>query len=1097
MKKLISMLTTIVFAIGMMGAFPTVAAAGVYYVSGDYEYRFLEDGTASIISYTGYDEVVEIPSEFDGVTVTMIDVRGFYGCDFLTDVTIPNTVKEITDGAFNGCSSLTDITIPSSVTEIDIGAFENCTSLTEINVSENNQEYASVDGVLFDEDLTELIICPIGKSGVYTIPAGVESIGEESFGECALLTDIVIPNSVTEIDEYAFMRCDLLTKITIPDSVTEIGESAFFYCDSLTEAIIPSSVIEIGWNVFIGCWSMKEIKVSENNQYYASVDGALFSKDLTEIVSVLESTIGSYIIPDSVTRIDDYAFDGCSRLTDITIPNSVISIGEYAFTGCDLLTEITIPNSVEYIGRSAFFDSFELEKVTIPESVVLIGDYAFNYCESLTEINVSENNQYYTSTDGVLFDKDLTELIVCPAGKSGVYAIPAGVTSIYKSAFESCDFLTDITIPNSVTSIGYYAFCDSEKLTKVTIPSSVTEIGSNAFLSCRNVTVYGYTGSYAETYAEENDIPFAEIEGGIAEPTEPTEPTGDFIYNISDDGTAEITDYEGTATDIEIPAEIDGYTVNSIASRTFNQKVVTSVIIPETVTTIGEYAFYNCYRLTSVDVPASVTEIGAMAFCDSDNLTDINVSENNPNYASIDGVLFNKDLSNLIQYPAGKTETEFIVPESVTSITNAAFDGSENLTSIIFSENVASIGDNLFRNCSNLTSILVDENNQSFTSVDGVLFNKDITEILRFPAGKEVSSYTVPDTVTVIGIFAFQQTDITEVILPDGITLIKQGAFYSCTDLASITLPSLLEKIGIDAFFYCKSLSSVIIPDGVTEIEQMAFSYAHGLQYAEIPESVTFIGKNAFIDCDDLTICGKVGSYAETYAKKAEIPFVEIEGGTTDPGDKPTTPPEDFDYEISEDGPAEIIGYTGSETDLVIPGEIDGYEVTEIGDYAFLDYTSLTSAVIPDSVTEIGSYAFAGCTSLTKIIIPSNVTYISKPTEVTYTDGSIGFKFGSFIGCDNLTIYGYIGSYAETYAEENKIPFADLDVGIIDPPEPTPGDLDGNGEISIVDVVAVAKIVHNQISDITEETFAAADINYDNKINAIDLSIVKYLLLQK
>ncbi len=259
---------------------------------------------------------------------------------------------------------------------------------------------------------------------------GVTSIGSSAFSCCYELTSVTIPNSVTSIGEQAFRGCTGLTSVTIPNSVTSIGEQAFYKCTGLTSITIPNSVTSIGKNAFWNC---------------------------TGLTSVT--------IPNSVETIRDAAFYGCSGLTSVTIPNSVTSIGERAFRDCSGLTSVTIPNSVTSIGNAAFFD-----------------------CKGLTSINVAEDNLYYASIDGVLYNKDKNTLIMCPGGKTGSITIPNSVTSIGIYAFYNCTGLTSVTIPNSVTSIGTYAFYNCTGLTSVTIPNSVTSIGDGAFRKCTRLT---------------------------------------------------------------------------------------------------------------------------------------------------------------------------------------------------------------------------------------------------------------------------------------------------------------------------------------------------------------------------------------------------------------------------------------------------------------------------------------------------------------------------------------------------------------------------------------------------------------------------------
>jgi len=296
----------------------------------------------TITWYKGAGGAVTIPSSIGGLPVTSIERAAFnqkttltsvtipnsvtsigdyafQSCTGLTSVTIPNSVTSIGYGAFSYCTGLTSVTIPNSVTSIGYGAFSYCTGLTSVTVDAANPSYSSIAGVLFDKNQTALITYPAGKTGSYTIPNSVTSIGYEAFSGCTGLTSITIPNSVTSISYGAFSGCTGLTSITIPNSVTSIGEGAFSGFTGLTSITIPNSVTSIGYEAFSGCTGLTGVT-----------------------------------IPNSVTSIGNAAFYGCTGLTSITIPNSVTSIGYEAFYGCTGLTSVGLPEQfitdIEFIG---------------------------------------------------------------------------------------------------------------------------------------------------------------------------------------------------------------------------------------------------------------------------------------------------------------------------------------------------------------------------------------------------------------------------------------------------------------------------------------------------------------------------------------------------------------------------------------------------------------------------------------------------------------------------------------------------------------------------------------------------------------------------
>ncbi|MCD7902842.1 MAG: leucine-rich repeat protein [Oscillospiraceae bacterium] len=300
-----------------------------------------------------------------------------------------------------------------------------------------------------------------------------------------------------------------ITTVVIENGVTNIGSNAFEGCSSLTSVVIPDSVIYLWANewAYEGCSSLAEILVSAGNIAYSSENGVLFNKDKTELICYpAGKTETSYEIPDNVASICEEAFCGCNSLTSMTIPDSVTSIGSYAFEGCSSLTSITIPSSVMSIENGVFAA-----------------------CDSLTEIPVSGENAAYSAEDGVLFNKDKTELVCYPSGKTtSVYKIPESVTSIYTDAFRSCGNLTSVTIPDSVTSIGTCAFFNCYSLTNVTIPDSVTSIDSHAFSCCTSLTsvtisnstvyidssAFGWCSSLTDVYYSGSEAEWNAIEIG-------------------------------------------------------------------------------------------------------------------------------------------------------------------------------------------------------------------------------------------------------------------------------------------------------------------------------------------------------------------------------------------------------------------------------------------------------------------------------------------------------------------------------------------------------------------------------------------------------
>ena len=434
---------------------------------------------------------------------------------------------------------------------------------------------------------------------------------------------------------------------------------------------------------------------------------------ITEISSEFSysTNLTRIIIPNSVTMISNEAFRSCTGLTTVTIGNSVTEIGDYAFYECRGLTSVTIPNSVTTIGYQAFYGCSGLTSVIIGNSVTSIGIYAFDGCTGLTSIVVENGNTEYDSRNNC-------NALIETATNALIYGcrntiIPNSVATIGDYAFSDCTGLTSITIPNSVTTIGDYAFQNCTDLTSVAIGNSVTTIGSSAFSLCNNLV---------EVTINSNTI---------ASKT---------------------------------------YTSSSKISNIFGTQV-TTYIIGDSVTSIGEYAFNACYGLTSVTIGNSVATIGKYAFSRCTGLTSITI------------------------------------PNSVTGIGQSAFDACYGLTSVTIGNSVTSIGEEAFYVCRGLTSIIVDNGNQYYDSrnnCNAIIETSTNTLILG------CQNTIIPNSVTTIGYQAFRgHSGLTSVVIPNSVTSIDNNAFMLCTGLTSVTIGNSVTTIGHGVFESCESLGTI------------------------------------------------------------------------------------------------------------------------------------------------------------------------------------------------------------------------------------------------------------------------------------------------
>ena len=409
---------------------------------------------------------------------------------------------------------------------------------------------------------------------------------------------------------YKYNKNTEIRIVVVETGVTSIGNYAFSECHNLTSVVLPDSIDSIGSHVFSDCTSLKGILVSEENAYYASVDGVLFNKELTKLIAYPSYNRFSfdwdttYQIPASVTSIGDYAFE-YSQLCIMVIPDSVIDIGEGAFMGNHWLTSITIPKSITRISDSTFRYCGSLTSIVIPESVTRIGRSAFEGCGSLTSIT-----------------------------------IPKSVTSIGDSAFWGCDDLTSVTIPGSVTSISDYAFWGCSSLTNVTIGEGVTSIGGEAFFACSSLNNLKIPDSVTKIESgafHSSNLASVEIPQNVASIGDGAFANCDSLASFSVDernahytavdgvllskNRKELVVYPGGKEENIYKMSVGVTKVHAVAFHSCGN--LTQIVLSGNVTSIGDGAFVSCDILTSVVIPKSVTSIGDSAFWGCDSLTDI------------------------------------------------------------------------------------------------------------------------------------------------------------------------------------------------------------------------------------------------------------------------------------------------------------------------------------------------------------------------------------------------------------------------------------------------------------------------------------------
>ena len=642
------------------------------------------------------------------------------------------------------------------------------------------------------------------------------------------------------------------------------------------------------------------------------------------------TSLTSIEIPNSVTSIGEFAFSYCTSLTSIQIPNSVTSIGNTAFYECDSLTSVVIGNSVTSIGYSAFFACSSLTSIQIPNSVISIGYSAFRGCSSLISIVVDSGYTKYDSRNGcnaIIETASNTLIVGCQNT-----IIPNSVTSIGNSAFANCDGLTSIRIPNNVTSIGSDAFLYCSSLTSIEIPNSVTSIGDNAFYNCKSltkITCLATTPPRIGSAAFQNSNYSADLYvlAGCKESYEAAEYWNKFT-NIIEIGIGTTFRKEGlNYIIIKEGQEVAVAQYDNDSNNNNINKYSGDIVIPQNVeygnvtynvTSIGEYAFYECENLTSIEIPNSVVSIGDDAFNWCTSLTSIDIPNS---VTSIGGWAF-RNCTIL---------TDVVIGNSVTSIGDWAFSET-GLTSVEIPNSVSQIGIAAFSFNNNLSHISVESGNQVYDS------RENCNAIIETSSNKLIAgckNSKILNSITTIGDRSFAGCNgITFIAIPNTVTNIEFGAFGYCENLTNIEIPNSVIEIGESVFEKCTSLSTIEIPNSVTEIKRHLFYRCGNLTNVVIPNSVTSIDCSVFENCTNLANI-VVGSGNHKYdSRNGCNAIIETASNTL------------------------IIGCQNT----MIPNSI-----TSIGHSAFYECSSLTSIEIPNSVTSIGGFAFMHCDSLTKI----------------------------------------------------------------------------------------------------------------------------------
>lgn len=888
------------------------------------------------------DNDITIPSWYNRKPVIAIAENGFSQCDNITSITLSSKITTIEANAFSGCTSITNIVIPSSVTSIGEDAFLGCDNI----VGTYSQ---SLEGWLNIEFANENSN-PINNSkNLYIVNAKSRQSSSGDFVarqsastsiNATLLTHLDPPESISKIYAYAFYNCQSLLSMNFKENITEIGEFAFYGCFNVTDVNVTGEPI-IGDDAFGECEKLEKIPISSN-----PTAGGYSGSNIT-----------SAVVPDGVTKIRDGGFSGCKNLTSVTLPSTLTEIGSNAFNGC-----------------------ISLERIIIPASVTRIGGGAFGGCTNLKKIIIVSDDTDDEDGKKREFEEDIfDETPIEDVEVIGKYALEVWLSIVFKNEYSNPiyyakklklngNLLTNLVIPASITEINAYVFINCESIVSTIVSSQVTKINEKAFLGCINnkSVTNNSTLDIVSGLATHGYVAYYTLESGLAY-TEIVINNKVTAYKVSQ-GICVLSE-------IAIPGTYKGCPVTYVAASGFaNNDRITSVILPDSIIGIEDYAFQNCTALKSINIPKNVVSHGAQIFQGCTNLETLYFNAiNMSSFSSYDYSFENVGIN------LGK------------------FD-------VIIGSSVENIPVNIFTSCKEQVNIIFKETTK-LTTIGASAFS-GVTSITEF---------NLPESVTTIGSSAFYGcNNLIEVVINDKITSIGSGAFSNCENLESVKLPSGMTTIPNSLFSGCTKLKNVILPKGITQIGEYAFSYCEELENIEISNKVTSIGEGAFRHCyalTEVTIPENITTLNYQLFQNgyniSKIYYNAINATTS------STYSEPFEAAGKDtDGIQLIIGnkvkylpnYLLSLCTKVKSVEFEDGSVCEsIGREMFKNNTLIDKIQLPDTIRNIYHQAFYGCTNLKDINFPNSLKYI---------------EIEAFYNCTSITsieipvgVY-YIGNYA-------------------------------------------------------------------------------------
>lgn len=994
----------------------------------------------------------------EGNITTYVIGNQFFMNSSITSFTISKNISQVGYNAFSGCESLVSVIFEAGGTaDLALGkgvgstsaqrAFANCTALESIVIPARVTELSSY----------AFTGCTNLKSITFETGSRLQVIGKYTFQNCKALEQIVIPGTVNNLPfvsgtaqviglgDYAFDGCSALKMITFEESTDadaiglSIGTYAFRNCTVLEVLNLPARLTDYQdksgsylscfqpQKLIGGCEALREINIGAGGKTYASADGMVFSADLKMLYVCPAGKTGTVTIPNTVTEIQDYAFQNGTMTEVVFAPdgNEALTLGDYVFTACDSLVTVTMSDryvnedSVKKllpltIGTYLFNSCDSLESITFPESLRTLGKNTFSSCKALTSVQfTSHTTPFKDGKDGLTV---LEESMFTGCTALEQITIPAQITELKQKVFYNCSKLVSVTFAgNNVTAFGNQVFYGCKALTSFVIPSAVSKLGNGVFYNCSALTSVTLSAKLTSvTLSGSNNVFYGctalneiLVASGNAKLTSVDGVLFGHTKNIP---TSLIYYPRGkAATTYKVPD-----TVTEIAAYAFaEQPYLEAVLLPTGLTKIQTYAFNKCEALRSIVIPKGVTTLGTYAFANCSSLESAAFEEGNSLTTIPDYLFQNAKALTSITLPANATKigkyafstaalSSVMIPSSVKTIDNYAFGTNKNLTSVVFADGskLTTLGTNVFYNCSALTSIEIPE---TVTSIGNYAFS-----------GTGLRSFVLPPKVKSLSSNMFRQcADLTEVILHSAVTTINSSAFYGCSALETIEIPSSVATIGTNAFQLCESLKTIRLPN-VTTISNYAFKDCASLETINVPNTVTTIGNYAFSGCSSLieiVIPGAVisiGNYA--FDGCTSLERVELMDGLESIGTKAFYDNQklvaiEIPSTVMTIGDSAFVGCTGLKSLKVGVGSADfvvdngilyNFDQSEI---YFVTPATSGDIRIPDTVTDINPGAFSG-SLIGSIRLPDSITVIS---DETFMDCS---RLQSVIWSDELTKIG-------------------------------------------------------------------------------------------